>query len=144
MQSILIKRTEEAKQFPLPSPKKAGDVGFDLYTVEETILPSHSSLPTDIPTGVSIKLPEGTWGLVINRSSSPRKLGIEVVPGVIDNGYTGELFACCFNRTGQDIKVEKGTRIAQFIVLPALVPTLEEVDTLPETERGSTGFGSTN
>ena len=67
---------------------------------------------------------------------------LDVVNGVIDNGYTGELFACCWNRTGKDIKVEKGTRLAQFVLLPMFVPGIKEVDALPQTQRGDTGFGS--
>lgn len=141
---IQIVRDEKARQFPLPTPKKAEDVGFDLYTKEDTIIPPNEKTPTDVPTGIKIKLPKGYFALVINRSSTPRNLGIEVVPGVIDTGYTGELYACCFNRTGHGIMVKAGTRLAQFIVLPAIVPKVIEMDELPRTERGETGFGSTN
>lgn len=140
---ILIKRTKEAKEFPLPGPKKEGDVGFDLYVTKQMTIHAHNPMPIDVPSGMRIKLPEGTWGLVINRSSTPRKMGIEIVPGLIDNGYTGELFACCFNRTDEDIRIPVGARLAQFVVLPALVPEVKEVEDLPETLRGETGFGST-
>ena len=140
---LLIHRTEEAKAFALPYPKKEGDVGFDLYTVEDTIIPAQGELPIDVPTGVSVKLPAGMWAMVVNRSSTPRKMGIEIVPGLIDNGFTGELFACCYNRTKEDIKVEAGTRLAQFVVFNMAVPELKEVEKLPETKRGKTGFGST-
>lgn len=140
---LLIQRTSGAKQYPLPTPSRAGDVGFDLYTVQDTIIPSHEEKPTDVPTGVRVKLPTGYWALVINRSSTPRKMGIEVVPGIIDNGYTGELYACCFNRTGRGINISAGTRLAQFILLPAFIPQILEVDKLPETERSEQGFGST-
>ncbi len=139
---LLVCRNEGAKQFPLPTPAKPGDCGFDLYVLEDTLVPAGSSIPTDVPTGVKVKLPKGCWALVINRSSTPRKLGIEVVPGVIDNGYTGELFACCYNRSNSDKVVEAGTRLAQFIIINSNMPTVKEVDALPETERGETGFGS--
>lgn len=139
----MIMRNEDVKDLPLPMPVKQGDVGYDLYCSEEVVIPAKNMMPIDIPTGIRIKLPEGVWALIINRSSTPRKMGIEVVPGVIDNGYTGELFACCFNRTDEDIKVERGDRLAQFILMPAIVLPMEEVDELPATARGDTGFGST-
>lgn len=142
--AILIQRSQAAKEFDIPTPKKAGDVGFDLYTLEDTLIPSNVELPIDVPTGVKVKLPKNTWALIINRSSTPRKKGIEVVPGIIDTGYTGELYACCFNRTGEDILVKAGTRLAQFLILPSVVPQIKEVDKLPKTERGETGFGSTD
>ena len=144
MEKILIKRSKEARKFDLPSPKKELDVGFDLCAVQDITIPVQNRLPIDVPTGVKIKLPKGTWALVINRSGIPRKLGLEIVPGIIDEGYTGELFACCFNRTGEDILVKAGTRLAQFLVLPSCVPEVREVDQLPETTRGETGFGSTD
>jgi dUTP pyrophosphatase len=141
---LQVQRSEEAKKHPLPFPKKAEDVGYDMYTVRDFTIPHSMEHPVDVPTEIKVKLPSGHWALVINRSSTARKLGIDVVNGVIDTGYVGELFACCWNRTGQDIKVEKGTRLAQFVVLPSITPDIIEVDKLPETERGETGFGSTN
>lgn len=140
---LMMQRSDNAKGFPLPLPKKKGDVGFDLYTSREIVIPHSLTLPTDVPTETKMKLPEGYWAMVINRSSTARKLGIDVVNGVIDNGYTGELFACCWNRTGQDITIPKGARLAQFVVFKAVVPEIKEVDKLPDTERGESGFGST-
>ena len=140
---ILIKRTEGAKEYPMPIPKKPGDVGFDLYTVKEIVIPARNELPIDIPTGVCVKLPSDVWAFIVNRSSTPRRLGIEVVSGLIDNGYTGELFACCYNRTQKDIVIPKGTRLAQFVIFSMIVPEIEEVNEFPDTERGESGFGST-
>jgi len=141
--TLLLQRSVSAKVHPIPSPKKQGDVGHDLYTVEDTVIPHSLLAPTDVPTGIRIKIPEGYWAMVINRSSTARKLGIDVVNGVIDTGYTGELFACCWNRTGRDITIPKGARLAQFVIFKSIVPTLKEVTKLPETERGESGFGST-
>ena len=143
MDKILMKRTDAAKEFDIPQPKKKGDVGYDIYVVEDTFIPAHSGKPTDISTGIKIKLPKDTWALIINRSATPRKLGIEIVPGVIDNGYTGELYACAYNRNDYDTTIKAGSRLAQFILFPVITPKVEEVEDLPETERGETGFGST-
>jgi dUTP pyrophosphatase len=141
---IQITRTPEAMGFDLPQPKKQGDVGYDLYTMKDTLIPNNAAFPVDVPTGCRVKLPVGVWGMIINRSSTPRKLGLEIVPGVIDNGYTGELFACVWNRTGKDVLVEKGVRLAQILIFNSITPQVIEVNNLPETERGSLGFGSTN
>lgn len=144
MEKLLIKRTDEAKRFDLPRPKKVGDCGIDLCTVRNTILPCNSVLPIDVPTGIKVKIPQGMLALILNRSGVPRQMGIDVVPGVIDEGYVGELFACCFNRTGRDIFIPSGTRLVQLILLPASILNveIEEVDELPETQRGESGFGS--
>ena len=140
--SIQVVREEIAKEFPLARPTKEGDVGFDLYTIEDVVIPAKNEFPVDIRTGVRVKLPKGVWALITNRSSTPRKLGIEIVNGVIDNGYTGELFSCCYNRTGKDITILRGTRLAQFLIFNSNTPTTIEVEELPDTERGETGFGS--
>lgn len=126
------------------APVKTGDVGYDLVTSCYINIPHHSDRPVDVPTQVSVKLPDGYFGLIINRSSASRKLGIDVVPGIIDTGYTGPLFACVWNRTNQDIIIEKGQRVAQLILLPATVLPINKVTQLPETERGATGFGSSD
>lgn len=141
---VLISRSEEAKKFALPQPKKDGDVGYDLPTCRDTIVPAHNTLAVDIPTGIKIKIPSGHWALVTGRSGALRKSGLDIKAGVIDNGYTGELFACCYNRTNEDILVKAGTCLVQFVVFSAIAPTAKEVDVLPDTERGSTGFGSTD
>lgn len=140
--TLLIKRDDSAKEFPLPSPKKPGDVGYDLYCTEDVVLPARSAVPVNIPSGVSVKLPKGHWGDIRSRSSTGRR-GIEVVACVIDEGYTGPLYACCYNRTDEDITVKRGERLAQFVVQKSAVPSVLEVDELPDTERGTTGFGST-
>lgn len=140
--TLLIKRELTALEFPLPSPKKAGDVGFDLHCVEDTVLPARSATPVNIPSGIAVKLPRGHWADIRSRSSTGRR-GIEVVACVIDEGYTGPLYACCYNRTDADIVVPRGERLAQFVLHKSAVPPVLEVDTLPETERGATGFGST-
>lgn len=138
--SLLYTQTGD---YPISAPQKPGDCGFDLYVAEDVLLPANLGMPVDVPSHVSVKLPENTWGLIINRSSTARKYGLDVVPGVIDCGFTGELFACVWNRTGRDIRLTAGTRLAQLIVLPLLVPQLEHTTVLPQTERGTAGFGST-
>lgn len=140
--SILCKKHDESDGVNICFPKKEGDCGYDLIISKDTVVPPRQSYPTDVPCGVSIKIPDGYFGLIINRSSTSRKLGLWVVPGVIDCGYTGELFACVYNMTPEEIKVGKGTRISQCIFLPINTFPLCETNELPSTERGTSGFGS--
>lgn len=143
-ETLLVCRTGEAKEFPLMCTAKNGDVGYDLYTVRDTTVPAKGCRPVDVPTGVSVKVPNGFWGYIIGRSSTARKHGLDIVPGVIDTGYTGELFACCWNRNDEDFVIPKGTRVAQLVIKKVYTPEVFEVDELPRTERGATGFGSTD
>lgn len=90
-------------------------------------------------------IPEGYAGLVIPRSGLALRHGISLVntPGLIDSGYRGELRVIALNtdRT-QAFTVEVGMRIAQLVIVPVPSVTLVEASTLPETERGTAGFGS--
>lgn len=140
--TLLVKRTDAAKAFPIPHPQKDGDVGYDLHTVADAVLPPYMEFPIPVPTETSVKIPDGYWALVINRSSTA-KLGIDISLGVIDTGYTGPLYAMAWNRTGKEITVRRGDRLAQFLLLPATVVESIDVEELPKTARGATGFGST-
>lgn len=122
-------------------PAIPGDVGYDLEAVEEvTLLPGEV---VDIPLGVAVELPVGRWAELTHRSSAPRKLGVHVLKGTIDNGYRGELFALTQNLTTKPVTISPGTRIAQLILYSIEVPTLALVEHLSESARGRRGFGST-
>jgi dUTP pyrophosphatase len=119
-----------------------GDVGFDLTIVEDAWIEPDEI--TDVPVGIAVHMPPGYWGLIIGRSSTERKLGVRCVTGVIDNGYTGPLYAAFQSITGKSILLHAGMKPAQMLLLPIPPrPVFEEVDHLRETDRGSNGFGST-
>jgi len=139
---LLIKSL--GKDSGLLSPRYPTDCGYDLKSSVDIILPPGQQYPIDIPSGVCVKLPSGTWGLIVGRSSTIRKMGIEVQLGVIDENFTGELLACCYNRTNAPVKVERDMRLAQLILMKRVPVELSSVDELPETDRGKKGFGSTN
>lgn len=125
-------------------PKYVGDVGFDLAINQDyRISPARV---TDMATGVRVALPDGHWGLIVGRSSTERKIGIRVTLGVIDWGYTGELFigAQSVNHA-VDVSIKAGTRVGQLIVVPASIPMLVmgRDNQLPRRDRGDNGFGST-
>ena len=118
------------------------DAGFDLFVDEDTTI--EPSTFVDVPLGVAVKLPEGTWGLLTGRSSTLRKHGLMVAQGVIDCGYTGPLFAGVWNMTDQPVLVTRGMRLVQYILMPnrSIGVSIQQVDQLPKTERGASGFGS--
>jgi len=138
---VLVKKPSE--HGGISSPKKRGDVGYDLTVSEDTVIPPLPAMPVIVPAGVHIKIPEGHWCQIVGRSSAANKLGILVHTATIDEGYTGQLFACVWNLTGEPITVKKGTRLGQVVFYKICTPDMEHVHELPDTERGETGFGST-
>jgi dUTP pyrophosphatase len=121
-----------------------GDAGADLKAAEPVSLaPGERAL---VATGVSIALPDGYVGFVVPRSGLAAKHGITIVnaPGTIDAGYRGEIKVALLNTdTTTRYDVASGDRIAQLIVMPVHRATFVPVDELPDSARGSGGFGST-
>ena len=98
-----------------------------------------------VPTGVAIALPEGYVGLVHPRSGLATKNGITIVnaPGTVDSGYRGELMVTLLNTDKtKSFHVQRGDRIAQLVIQKYEHATFTVVDELEQTERGSSGFGS--
>lgn len=118
-----------------------GDAGFDLYVAERTSIPYGKFV--DVPLGISVELPPGTWAQLTGRSSTLRKRNLLVTQGVIDNGYRGELFAGVQNLGREGTVVDRGERIAQLILHDMVTPDPVMVSILSETDRGAAGFGST-
>jgi dUTP pyrophosphatase len=98
-----------------------------------------------IPTGLAIKLPEGYEAQVRPRSGLAREHGVTCVnaPGTIDADYTGPVIVLLINHGERAVRIEPGQRIAQLVIAPVVQAELVEAEALPETERGSGGFGST-
>lgn len=127
----------------MPSRSHPDDAGWDLYVSETVTIPAHSF--ADVPSGVHVQLPNGYWGFLTGRSSTIRKRGLLVVTGIIDTGYTGELFSAVQNLKPEPVTLEKGERIAQLILLPnsTAASLLHQVEEFAgEATRGSAGFGS--
>ena len=120
-----------------------GDAGLDLAACEEVRLePGERAL---VGTGLAVAIPDGYAGFVQPRSGLAARHGIAVVnsPGLIDSGYRGEIKVVLLNTDRERTFVaEPGERIAQLVVLPVPELVVREVDELPESERGSSGFGS--
>jgi dUTP pyrophosphatase len=127
----------------LPSRAYPGDAGLDLAACQRVELgPGERAL---VPTGLAVAIPEGYAGFVQPRSGLASEHGISMVnsPGLIDSGYRGELRVILLNTDrAATFVVEPGMRIAQLVVLPVPEVELVELDALPESERGTSGFGS--
>lgn len=127
----------------LPTRAYAGDAGLDLVACERHELgPGERAL---VGTGIAVAIPEGHAGLVTPRSGLAAKNGLTIVntPGIVDAGYRGELRVNLHNTDKREaLVIEPGMRIAQLVVVALPDVTLSEVDELPGSERGESGFGS--
>lgn len=121
-------------------PARSGDAGLDLKYIGNGVTVGVGQ-QVWLETGIRVKVPAGCVGFVRPRSSAPKEL--EVIEGTIDSGFTGDLKVRVNNRSASDYWVKPGVRLAQLVVVPFIDPTVEVVDALPETERGTQGFGST-
>lgn len=122
---------------------REGDAGADLRSVEDTIITPNSRIL--VHTGLHMAIPSGYVGMVCPRSGFALKQGVTVLnaPGIVDSGYRGEVGVILLNTSEQTVTVHKGDRIAQMVFVPYAYMTFEHVESLPETDRGEGGFGST-
>ncbi|KAG6473328.1 hypothetical protein ZIOFF_067243 [Zingiber officinale] len=125
----------------LPQRKTEGAAGYDLATCEGCVLTPHSH--AILNTGISIKLPEGTYGRIAPRSGLSAK-GIFINGGVIDADFRGSIQVILFNFSFENILFNIGDNIAQLIIEKIALPEVEEVQFLDQTPRGSQSFGSTD
>lgn len=127
-----------------------GAACFDLHAVLEvdhlqhglSVYPDKSEV---IRTGLAFEVPQGHVMLIFSRSGHGFKNGVRLSNsvGVIDSDYRGEVKVALHNDSDLTFKVAHGDRIAQAMIIPVPMVTLEEVDELSATERGTCGFGST-
>ncbi len=135
---LKVKRLHpEAK---LPVRKREGDAGLDLYSVEEVVLKPGQWVA--VPTGIAVEIPEGHFGLIKDRSGLALKHALHCLAGVVDENYRGEIKVVLINLGNEEVKLEKGTRIAQLLIVPYTKVEPVEVEVLSDTERGEKGFGS--
>jgi len=129
---------------PLPAYAHPGDAGADLYAREDVTLgPGERRL---VPTGIALALPEGHVALVHPRSGLAHRSGLSIVnaPGTIDAGYRGEVQVCLVNLDPvTPIELKRGDRIAQLVVQRFETAGFVEVEALPDSTRGTGGYGST-
>lgn len=144
---VLITSLSHAKDFPLPTYATAESAGVDLQAAIENPIRLTSGARHLIPTGLSIELPVGYEGQVRSRSGLSLNHGVVVLnaPGTIDSDYRGEIKVILINLGQETFTIERGMRIAQFILAPLVHMRWHEIsiDDISETPRGVKGFGST-
>ena len=128
----------------IPNRAHPTDLGFDLFTVDTVPIPAGSVVA--VSTAIAARFPEG-WGGIIKARSSQGKVGINILGGVVDQGYRGEIIVLVHNTNdpqseGHEI-YHAGDKIAQLVILPVAIARLVEADELSETRRGHGRFGST-
>ena len=134
-----VYRFDKEAKLPVRTSLKAA--GYDLYSIEEaTIAPGDRAL---IGTGLQLRIPDGFYGAIVSRSGLACHQGIHVGAGVVDGDFRGEVCCLLFNLGKETFKVSKGSRIAQLLIIPILVPQLVEVNrSMNDTFRPPQGFGS--
>ena len=142
---IAVSRLPHNTDLPLPAYQTAQSAGMDLAAAIDspvTLAPGGRAL---VPTGLAIALPAGYEAQVRPRSGLAAKNGVTVLntPGTVDADYRGEVKVILINLGDDAFEIERGMRIAQMVIAPVTQASFSEVDTLPETARGTGGFGST-
>lgn len=139
---LLVKRLTATST--LPKRAEDGSVGYDLHadldgSDELVVLPGAQAM---IGTGIAVAVPPGCYGRVAPRSGLAAKHGADVLAGVIDPSYRGEIRIILIVHTNP-LTIRHGDRVAQLVLERVETPVVEEVQSLDETARGAGGFGST-
>jgi len=164
--TLRVKRLQDSAV--VPSMAHPGeDAGLDLYSPIDLVIPGMKdgvAGSAKVPLGIAVDFPKSTLNLssfvpfvtqatvqtpvpinfhgeIGSRSGLGMK-GILAFPGVIDNGYKGEIVVKLFNLGPDDIAISSGDRVAQLLVRPWPIYNVVEVDQLDGSQRGSGGFGS--
>ncbi len=142
---VLVRRTRQAMDLPLPAPATRWSAGADLRAavVEPVVLAPGERLL--VPSGIAIALPEGYEAQVRPRSGLAIRQGITCLnsPGTIDADYRGEIQVILANTGREPVTIRRGDRIAQMVVQKLPEVRFVEAEELPETGRGEGGFGHT-
>lgn len=125
----------------LPTRGSPSSAGLDIYSIEDvTIEPGQRCLAR---TGLSVAIPEGFYGRIAPRSGLAVKHGLDVLAGVIDSDYRGELLCALYNTGKTPISLPAQSKICQLIIEKIVTPDAVWSEDLSETARGAGGFGST-
>jgi len=137
---INVKKLSENATIPTQGTRFAA--GYDLYAAEDAVVVCGTRKL--IKTNISMEITPGYYGRIAPRSGLAYKNGIDVLAGVIDSDYRGDIGVILYNTDKNiDFNVKKGDRIAQIIFEACYIATLNNVDNLDNTLRQAGGFGST-
>jgi dUTP pyrophosphatase len=136
--SLLVKLNSPDAKVPFKAHPDE-DAGFDLVGTHDVTVKAFESAIVDIK--LSLGIPKGYYGQLMTRSSMG-KAGLRIHPGVIDQGYRGNITVIVVNLTSRDYEIHTGDKVAQLLILPVPKIKVEVVTELPESSRGEGGFGS--
>jgi len=125
----------------LPKRGSALAAGLDVCSIEELKIEPKQRVMAR--TGLAVAIPHGFYGRVAPRSGLAAKNGLDVLAGVIDSDYRGEVCCLLYNTGDETINLPAGSKICQLIVEQIITPEAEWAIDLDETARGAGGFGST-
>tara|TARA_B100000424_G_scaffold269489_1_gene266542 strand:+ start:851 stop:1276 length:426 start_codon:yes stop_codon:yes gene_type:complete len=124
-----------------PTKSHVTDAGYDLFSTEEVSLKPFQRKV--VKTGIKLSIPAGFYGRIAPRSGLAVKKGIDVLAGVIDSGYNGEIGVVLINTDKfEAVNLPKSSRIAQLIFEKCEDMNFETVLSLDVSERNIGGFGS--
>jgi dUTP pyrophosphatase len=136
---LLFKRLHPEARLPSRGSERAA--GLDLCAIERVTLAPCARAA--VRTGLAVAIPAGFYGRVAPRSGLAVRHGIDVLAGVIDSDYRGEILCALVNHGSEPFEIEPGARVAQLVIEAIATPEPAWADDLEETERGAGGFGST-
>lgn len=125
----------------MPTKAHDADAGFDLYMPIGTVGICRPMDSMEVDTGVHMLIPKGYCGIIMSKSGLNIKYGLTST-GLIDAGYTGSIRVKLYNYGNKNVTFKGGDKLTQIVILPIPEVELMQVESLPETERGENGFGS--
>lgn len=142
---IFFQKLSNLGDLPLPEYETSQSAGMDVRAALSAPIDLKPGSRVLIPTGFKLALPHGFEAQIRPRSGLAFRNGITMLnsPGTIDSDYRGEVKVLAINHGEKVFAIHHGDRIAQMVIAPVLQAAAEVVDTLPETNRGQGGFGST-
>jgi dUTP pyrophosphatase len=142
---VLIRRTEDNPDLPLPARATSGSAGLDLRACIRQPLTLNPGSRALVGTGVCVGLPPGFEAQIRPRSGLAAEHGVTLLnsPGTIDSDYRGEIRLVVINHGQAPFTIRRGDRIGQMVVSRSVKVELDEVKELPATDRNAGGFGHT-
>ena len=143
----------------IPKKGKEGDAGFDLFTLNDSVIEPHQTIV--IPTGVSVQLETNQEATIRPRSGitlkgcggcfrdNTKNVKVDCVPyirvqlGTIDSNYRGDIGIIVYNQEDYKVYIPSKTKLAQMVVGLISTDKVIVIDELDKTDRGENGFGST-
>jgi dUTP pyrophosphatase len=125
----------------LPQRGSVHSAGLDLFSIEDLVIGPRQRVTAR--TGLAVAVPVGYYGRVAPRSGLAARNGLDVLAGVIDSDYRGEIGCLLYNTSDEPISLPASSKICQLIIEQIITPTAVWSEDLDETARGAGGFGST-